>query len=171
MVYLKMALHGGLHIANQEKCHVFVRRRLVFDEHINITTPGRGFKTVEHVAELLTEIIFDERSGFQLLCAEIADGAQTCWQVELHKITGYIRLCQKLSERRIVWRGRRVFFIIRLGSDPEKRTCIGCIAGYLSFFVLYHSRRCSGFRWLFLPRLIFMKFSVLVFFRVITQKF
>lgn len=110
---------------------MFVRRRLVFDEHINITTPGRGFKTVEHVAELLTEIIFDERSGFQLLCAEISDGAQTCWQVELHKITGYIRLCQKLSERRIVWRGRRAFFIIRLGSDPEKRTCIR-----------YHVTRC-----------------------------
>ncbi|EOS95574.1 hypothetical protein ETR_07586 [Erwinia tracheiphila PSU-1] len=74
MACLKVALHSRHRIANQTKSHVFIRRRLVLDEHVDITITCGGFQAVEDVAEILAEIIFDERAGFQFQRAEIADG-------------------------------------------------------------------------------------------------
>jgi hypothetical protein len=40
---------------------VFIRAGLVFGEYVNITIiPGGGFQTVEHVVEILAEVILDK---------------------------------------------------------------------------------------------------------------
>jgi hypothetical protein len=39
----------------------------------------------------------------------VADGPQLCWQMQLHKITGNVRLRQELPERGIVGSGSTVF--------------------------------------------------------------
>lgn len=69
----------------------------------------QSFQTVEHVAEILAEIIFNERAGFQLQCAEITDRAQFSGQVDLHKISCNILLRQELPEGGIVGNRRGVF--------------------------------------------------------------
>lgn len=45
----------------------------MLNEHVNVAIPGGSFQAVENVAEILAEIILDERAGFQLQRAEIAD--------------------------------------------------------------------------------------------------
>ena len=78
---------------------------------MNISVAGCGFQAVEDVAEILAEIILNERTGLQLQRAEIADCAQFCGQVNFHEITGNVRLRQELPERGIVWSGCAVFFL------------------------------------------------------------
>jgi hypothetical protein len=53
----------------------------VLNEHVNVAIPGGGFQAVENVAEILAEIILNERAGFQFQCAEVADGLQLCREV------------------------------------------------------------------------------------------
>lgn len=86
-----------------------VRRRLVINEYVNVAIPGGGFQAVEDVAEILTEVILNERAGFQLQCLEVADGLQLCREMQLHEIRGNIWLRQKLPECRIVGRGGFLF--------------------------------------------------------------
>lgn len=77
----------------------------MFDQDMNISVADCSFQAVEDVTEILAEIILDERAGFQLQRAEIADCSQLCWQVDFHKIPRNIRLRQELPERGIVRRG------------------------------------------------------------------
>ncbi|KMN61263.1 hypothetical protein VK95_23430 [Leclercia sp. LK8] len=51
------------------------------------------------IAKILAEIILNERAGFKFQRAEIADCAQLCGQMQLHKIPGNIRLRKELPER------------------------------------------------------------------------
>ncbi len=74
---------------------------------MNISVAGGGFQAVEDVAEILAEIILNERAGLQFQRAEIADGPQLCRQMQLHKIPGNLRLRQELPERGIVGCGCR----------------------------------------------------------------
>ena len=67
----------------------------MLDEHVNVAIT-RPYRAVKGVAEVLAEIVLNERAGFELKRAEIADDAQFCGQVESHKITAKIRLSQKL---------------------------------------------------------------------------
>lgn len=102
MASLKMALHCSHRVTDKPKGHMFIRRRLVLNENMDISITGGCFQTVEHVTEILPEIIFNERARFQLQRAEIADRKQLCRQVYIHEIACGIRLCQKLPERRIM---------------------------------------------------------------------
>lgn len=77
----------------------------MLDEHVNITLAGCGFQAVEDVAEILAQIILNERAGFQLKCAEITDVAQLCGKVDFHKVPGNFRLGKKLPECCIMGRG------------------------------------------------------------------
>jgi hypothetical protein len=117
MARFQMALHGGHRVTYQAKRHMFVRRRLVLNEHVNVAVTTGGFQAVEDVAEILAEVILNERAGFQFQRAEVADGLQLCGQVQLHKIPGNIRLRQELPERGIVGCGVLFFFIISPGSE------------------------------------------------------
>ncbi|CQG34662.1 Uncharacterised protein [Salmonella enterica subsp. enterica serovar Typhimurium str. DT104] len=81
----------------------------MFNQDMNISVAGCGFQAVEDVAEILAEIILNKRAGFQFQCTEIADGTQLCRQMQLHKIPGNVRLCQKLPECRVVGSRRSVF--------------------------------------------------------------
>ncbi|SQY58992.1 Uncharacterised protein [Escherichia coli] len=74
-----------------------------------IGAPPGGFKAVEDVAEILTEIILNERAGLQLQRAEIANGTQLSGQMQLHKIPCNIRLSHKLPECGVVGSGCGVF--------------------------------------------------------------
>jgi hypothetical protein len=54
-----MALHGRYSVPDEPESHVPIRGGLVFDEHVDITViPSSGFQAVEHVAEVLAEVIF-----------------------------------------------------------------------------------------------------------------
>ena len=83
----------------------------MLNEHVNVAIPGGGFQAVEDVAEILAEVILNERAGFQFQRAEVADGLQLCREVQLHEIPGNIRLRQKLPERSIVRSGCAVFLL------------------------------------------------------------
>ncbi|KDQ85399.1 hypothetical protein CFSAN000203_19095 [Salmonella enterica subsp. enterica serovar Bareilly str. CFSAN000203] len=88
---------------------MLIRGGLMFYEYVNIPITGCGFQAVEDVAEILAEILLNERAGFQFQCTEIADGTQLCRKMQLHKIPGNVRLCQKLTECRVVGSRRSVF--------------------------------------------------------------
>ena len=81
----------------------------MLNEHVNVAVTTGGFQAVEDVAEILAEVILNERAGFQLQRAEVADGLQLCREVDLHEIPGDVRLRQELPECRIVGRGRSIF--------------------------------------------------------------
>lgn len=74
----------------------------MLDEHVDIIITCSGFQAVEDVAEILAEIILNERAGFEFQRAEIADCTQLCGQVDLQEIPCNIRLRQELPERGIV---------------------------------------------------------------------
>ena len=111
MARFQMALHGGHRVTYQAKRHVPVRRRLVLNEHVNVAVTTGGFQAVEDVAEILAEVILNERAGFQFQRAEVADGLQLSGQMQLHKIPGNIRLRQELPERGIVGSRCAVFLL------------------------------------------------------------
>lgn len=90
---------------------MLIRGGLVFYEYVNIPITGCGFQAVEDVAEILSEILLNERAGFQFQRTEIADSAQFCRQMQRHKIPGNIRLRQELPERGIVRSGCAVFLL------------------------------------------------------------
>lgn len=92
----------------------------MFHEDMYVPVTCGGFQAVENVAEILAEIILNERAGFQLQCAELADCAQFCGQMQLHKIPGNIRLRQELPERGIVGGGVLFFFFISPGSESKR---------------------------------------------------
>ena len=105
---VKVTLHGGNGVADKAKRHMFIRARLVLNKHVNITISAGGrFQAVEHVTEILAQVVFDKGSGLQLQRTEIADGPQFCRQMDLHKVTGNLGLRQKLPECRIM--GKRFF--------------------------------------------------------------
>jgi len=80
----------------------------MLNEYMDISIASGSFKTVKHIAEVLTKVILDKRPRLQLQCAEIAAFAQFWRQVQRQEIPGNIRLSQKLPECRIMWRGRAV---------------------------------------------------------------
>lgn len=86
-----------------------VGHRLVLHKNVNVSIAGRSFQAVEHVAEILAQIILNERAGFQFQRAEIADCAEFRRQVDFHEIPGNIRLRQELPERGIVGSGCAAF--------------------------------------------------------------
>ena len=90
---------------------MLIRRRLMLDKHVDISITCSGFEAVEDVAEILAEVILNERTGLQFQRAEIADGAQFCRQMQLHKIPRNIRLRQELPERGIVGSGCAAFLL------------------------------------------------------------
>lgn len=88
---------------------MFIGTRLVFDKYMDVTVAGGGFQAVEDVAEILAEIILNERAGFQFQRGKVADSAQLGRQMDLHKIPGNLRLGQELPERGVVGRWRVAF--------------------------------------------------------------
>jgi len=75
---------------------------------MDITVARRSFQAVEHVAEILAQVILDERAGLELQCAEVANGTQFGREVDF-------RPGKKLPERGIVRGGRGVFFLHQSG--------------------------------------------------------
>ncbi|EJK88500.1 hypothetical protein UUU_26010 (plasmid) [Klebsiella pneumoniae subsp. pneumoniae DSM 30104 = JCM 1662 = NBRC 14940] len=74
---VEMTLHSGNGIANEAKRHVLIRAGLVLDKYHHVTvSAGGGFQAVEHVAEILAQVIFDKGAGLQLQRAEVTDGPQ-----------------------------------------------------------------------------------------------
>ncbi|VFS17879.1 Uncharacterised protein [Serratia liquefaciens] len=74
---VEVTLHGGDGIANEAKRHVLIRAGLVLDKHVHVTVSAVvGFQAVEHVAEILAQVIFDKGAGLQLQRAEVTDGPQ-----------------------------------------------------------------------------------------------
>lgn len=88
-----------------------VRGRLVLDEHVNVAVSGGGLQAVKDIAEVLPQIILYERARLQLQGAEVAERAQLCREMKLHKVPGNLRLREKLPESRVVRRGRAVFLL------------------------------------------------------------
>jgi len=88
---------------------MLIRAGLVLDKHVYVTvSAGGGFQAVEHVAEILAQIIFDKGAGLQLQRAEVTDGPQFGRQMDIHEVAGYFGLRQKLPESGIM--GRWIFF-------------------------------------------------------------
>lgn len=57
-----------------------------------------GFQAIEHVAEVLMEVILDKRTGFQFHGTDVTDGTQLCGKENSHEVTGNLRLRQKLAK-------------------------------------------------------------------------
>jgi hypothetical protein len=117
MARFQMALHGGYRVTYQAKRHVPVRRRLVLNEHVNVAVTTGGFQAVEDVAEILAEVILNERAGFQFQRAEVADGLQLSGQCNFIKsraISGCVRNCLNVASWGV---GVLFFFIISPGSE------------------------------------------------------
>ncbi|SAX85479.1 Uncharacterised protein [Klebsiella pneumoniae] len=83
----------------------------MLNEHVNVAIPGGGFQAVEDVAEILAEVILNERAGFEFQRAEVTDGLQFCREMQFHEIPGNIGLRQELPECRIVRSGCAVFLL------------------------------------------------------------
>ncbi|EIB96350.1 hypothetical protein S7A_19839 [Pantoea sp. Sc1] len=81
---------------------MFVGRRLMLNQNMNVTVASAYFKAVKHVAEILPKVILDKRTGFQRECAEIAYFPKLCRKMDFHKITGNIWLGQKLTEHSVM---------------------------------------------------------------------
>ncbi|MNR42504.1 hypothetical protein D3C85_1610270 [compost metagenome] len=61
MAGVEMALHGGDGISDEAKGHVLIRAGLVLNKHVHVTvSASSGFQAVEHVAEILAQVIFDK---------------------------------------------------------------------------------------------------------------
>lgn len=90
-----------------------VRGGLMLNQHMNVPVAGSSLQAVENVAKVLAQIVFNERAGFQLQSTEVTDSTQLCGQVQFHKVTGNIRLGEKLPESGIVRRRRAVLFFHR----------------------------------------------------------
>lgn len=84
----------------------------MLDEHVDIAVARSGFQAVKDVAEILTEIVLNERAEFEFQRGE---------QVDFHKITCNLRLGKKLSEYGIVWCGGVFFFFIGAGYETGCR--------------------------------------------------
>ena len=76
----------------------------MLNEHVNVAIPGGGFQAVEDVAEILAEVILNERAGFEFQRAEVTDGLQFCRRCNSMKFRA-ISGRQELPECRIVRSG------------------------------------------------------------------
>jgi len=58
-----------------------VGRRLMLDEDVNVAITDSGFQAVKNVAEVLTEIVLDERadSSFSVLRSQMARSSAGRW--------------------------------------------------------------------------------------------
>lgn len=105
---IEMALHGGDGIAHQPECHVSVGGRLMLDEDMDITLRAvGGFETIEDIAEIGAQLIFDKAAGLELEGIEVAYSLEFGRKMELHKIERGGRMGQELLKGQVM-RGRGV---------------------------------------------------------------
>jgi hypothetical protein len=103
----------------------------MLNEHVNVAVPGGGFQAVENVAEILAEVILNERAGFQFQRAEVADGTQFCREcssIKSRAISGCVRNCLNVASWGV---GVVVFFFI--GPCSENNVVIISQAKMLTF--------------------------------------
>ena len=106
---VQMALHRGDGVAHQPERHPFVRRALVFNQHMHVAVTFTGFQGIKHIAVAGPQIILNETAGLQLQRRQVADIQQGRRQMQHHKIPGGFRLRKKGFEHRVVRRGRAGF--------------------------------------------------------------
>ena len=122
MTHLKMVLHRRHSIAHLAKGHIFICRTLVFQVQMYVPViAGAGLHAPENVTGVLSQVLLNKCAGFQFQGGQIAECTQLCRQMEQHKVTRDIGICQELPEYGVV--GVGVLFFSSSGlilkNDPD----------------------------------------------------
>ena len=64
----------------------------MLNQDVYVPIPVTGLQAVEDIAEILTKIVFNERTGFKFQGAEVAYSAQFGGQMQFHEVAGNVRL-------------------------------------------------------------------------------
>ena len=80
---VQMLLHGREGIAHQAKGHQFIRRALMFNQHVDIARPVAGLQRVENIGIAGAQVFFNKAAGGELKCLKMTLREQFAGKVRL----------------------------------------------------------------------------------------